>query len=272
MALLLNTNIDKKVTDHICGFVGRVGGKVDQLIDYRNVEVEDINIVDGGFGEVNTSIIRSIIKAPWQNTKLLLAQEIRYVRYGSSIPRNRKTIIQDMHKANENQLFKERYDCCISSNVLEHSFNPIFLLLNFYFATKRGGYQFHAIPHYAYTFDRYRKPSSLEHLIDDFERNTEKQDDTHLDDYRQSAIIKDGYQRQFHEKYPLIYPFIHQHVFDENNTKELFEFMFEEVVVDIIKDEKFSDNIVFFKNELNNNFMQKYNGKEHVINMAKHND
>lgn len=51
-----------------------------------------------------------------------------------------------------------RYDAAILSNLTGHSPNPIWLLLNFYCITRKTGHQFHAIPHYAYTCDRFRKP------------------------------------------------------------------------------------------------------------------
>jgi hypothetical protein len=95
----------------------------------------------------------------------------------------------------------------------------------------------------------------LAHFIDDFKRQMEVSDVTHTEDYRQSAIVKDGWQKQFHEKYPLKYPFIHFHVFDEHNTRALLEYVFTSVVADVYKTERFSDNIVLFRNALNPQFV-----------------
>jgi hypothetical protein len=132
------------------------------------------------------------------------------------------------------------------------------LLLNFYFITKENGYQFHAIPNYRYTFDQFRKPTVLEHLIDDFEKKTWFDDTTHNEDYIMSAIEKHGWQKAFHEKYPVSYPFMHFHVFDEKNVLELANYMFEDVVVDVIRNEKYSDNVLFFRNKLKPSFLEKY--------------
>jgi len=77
-------------------------------------------------------------------------------------------------------------------HVFEHSPNPILLLLNLYLITRKGGYQFHAIPHYKYTYDSHRNPTDIEHLVSDFENKTDWKDISHNDDYIISAIEKIG--------------------------------------------------------------------------------
>jgi len=257
MPLLLQTNIDREVEEKIVGSVARAGGTVNQLLSYKNCTVEDINIVDGGFGVINKLSSRRSNLLSLSYVKKM-KQELEYLLRGPCVPRDRKTIILDMHKAYLVSDLAGKYDCVVSSNLLEHSPNPIFLLLNFYFITKEGGYQFHAIPHYKYTYDRFRMPTPVEHLIEDFENFTGEDDTTHVEDYAQSAIEKDGWQREFHKRYPLRYPFIHFHVFDEYNTAQLMQFMFQEVVNDVLKNEQFSDNVVIFKNALNPEFVSKY--------------
>ncbi|MFQ5735694.1 MAG: hypothetical protein ACE5GY_02400 [Thermodesulfobacteriota bacterium] len=259
--MLLDTDIDTLVQKNIRGIVARAGGTVDQLIEYKHCAVEDINIPDGGFGKVykarnigNTNNHISFLRR-------LLKQEIKFHLHGHRIPRDRKTIVMDMHYAHNTPFLQNKYDCSISSNLLEHSPNPIWLLLNFYFITKKNGYQFHAIPHYAYTYDRFRAPTPVEHLIEDFENQVsivDAADMLHVEDYRQSAIEKDGWQKCFHEKYPLEYPLIHFHVYDENNSRALLEYVFQNVVSDIYKTDRFSDNVVIFNNSLNPRFAEKY--------------
>ena len=242
MGLLLNSCIEEKVKLHIAGKIARVGGSVNQLLTYQNCIVEDINLLDGGYG-----IVRNIngARTPFQMFKVIqryLSQERKYLLHGYAIPRDRKTISLDMHNACDNPSFADRYDAVISSNMIEHSPNPIFLLLNFYFVARKGGYQYHAIPHYKYTFDVYRTPTSLEHMIEDFEHKTDKSDTSHSEDYVQSAIEKHGWQKSFHEKYPVAYPYMHFHVFDERNIRQLFEFMFEDVVTDVLTTKEFLSN------------------------------
>jgi hypothetical protein len=258
MSLLLGTNLETIIDQRINGHIARVGGLFDQLIKYEKLKVTDINVLDGGFGEVLTFKDCKTIKEIYKVLKLYIAQEQMYIKNGPKFPRNRKTILLDMHFAKERKNLLSKFNHSISSNVLEHSPNIIKLLLNFHFITKKDGYQFHAIPHYKYTYDCFRTPNQLEHFISDFELNTGFDDDTHTQDYVQSAIEKHGWQRKFHEIYPLSYPFIHFHVFDELNVKQLFEYIFEDVVVDIIKTDQFSDILVIFKNKLNDNFLNKY--------------
>lgn len=260
MALLLNTNIEYQIKQHIVGRIARAGGSVNQLLTYKNCIVEDINLSDGGFGRVREFRKAKTIRQLLGIAKSRFIQEYIFLKHGYSVSRDRKTLLLDMHFANENAALAEKFDCSISSNLIEHSPNPIFLLLNFYFITRHGGYQYHAIPHYKYTYDIHRTPTSIAHLINDFEKMTDFSDMTHNDDYVQSAIVKHGWQRKFHEQYPVSYPYMHFHVFDESNTRELFELMFEDVVNDIIKTEEFSDNVIFYRNVLKQDFVKKYRG------------
>lgn len=258
MPLLLNTHIESLVQKNIRGFVARAGGTVDQLVVYRDCRVEDINIPDGGFGKVLQSGSRASSAKPLSVLKRYLKQEFKFLAHGARIPRDRKTVVLDMHDAHTKPELHHKYDAAISSNLLEHSPNPIGLLLNFYFITKKNGFQYHAIPHYKYTYDRFRKPTPLEHFIEDFENKTGYDDTTHVEDYRQSAVVKDGWQKRFHETYPLEYPFIHFHVFDEHNCKALLSYIFQDVTADIYKTDQFSDNVVIFRNTLNPPFAEKY--------------
>jgi len=258
MPLLLDTNIDNLVKTNIHGYVARAGGTVDQLVEYKRCRVEDINIPDGGFGKVLQSGNAAATGKSKNILKRYIKQEFKFLVHGPRIPRDRKTIVLDMHEAHTLPQLHNKYDAAISSNLLEHSPDPIRLLLNFYFITRKTGYQFHAIPHYKYTYDRFRLPTPMEHFIEDFEKHTGYDDTTHVEDYRQSAVEKDGWQRQFHEKYPLTYPFIHFHVFDELNTQALLSYIFQDVTADIFKTERFSDNVVICRNSLNPDFAGKY--------------
>lgn len=259
MPLLLNTEINLQVKRNIHGLVVRVGGVVNQLIDYHECRVEDINLLDGGYGKVCTVTNTGDLLSRLKNLGHYARQEFRFLRFGSAVPRDRKTIITDMHRVVEFPNLAGRYDASLSSNLLEHSPNPILLLLNFYSITKDGGWQFHAIPNYKYTYDKFRDPTALAHLEEDFINGRDQTDQSHNRDYMQSAIEKHGWQREYHKKYPVQYPYIHFHVFDQNNTKDLICLMFKEVITDLlVVDGVFADNVVFFKNELNVSFVAKY--------------
>ena len=197
MALILESSMEKLVNERISGNVARVGGTVDQLLRYdphRISDVEDINLLDDFFGAVKIHGVRDVRRLA-ALVKRRLRQESLRLFLGKRIPLDRKTVILDLHEAHRHEDMRARYDCTISSNLIEHSPNPLFLLLNLYFITKPGGYQFHAIPHHRHTYDAFRAPTSVEHLIEDFERMTDVTDITHHDDYIQSAIEKHGWMR-----------------------------------------------------------------------------
>ena len=259
MGLLYSSDIGELVKKHISGHVARVGGSVDQMISYnKNMEVQDINILDGGFGSIKSLMQGS----SWSDFKRILnrkvRQEIKHTLWGERISLDRKTIELDMHFAIQNKSLLNRFDASISSNVIEHSPNVIFFLLNFHFITKENGWLYHAIPNYRYTYDRFRHPTPLEHFFEDFEGRQTFSDVSHAEDYIQSAIVKDGWQKKFHEEFPITYPYMHFHVFDEHNTKELFEKIFEDVTCDVLRSDSFSDNLVICRNKLNKNFVEKY--------------
>jgi len=259
MDLTYSSGIDNLVAKHIKGNVARVGGSVDQLMNYKNnIVVHDINILDGGFGS-----IRSVTQANnWFDVKKIflrkLKQEIKHILYGDRVSLDRKTTELDMHFAQRNVTLHHKFDCSISSNVIEHTPNAIFMLLNFHLITKDDGWMFHALPNHRFTYDRFRSPTPLSHFIDDFESHQTFSDDTHVQDYIQSAIEKDGWQKTFHEIFPVAYPFMHFHVFDEENVKALFSFVFEDVTCDLIRNDHFSDNLVICRNRLNGNFVAQY--------------
>lgn len=258
MSLLLKTDIENKIRENIHGSVARIGGSVGQLVRYEECKVTDINILDGGFGKIDKLNTKKKLINKLRYIKKAIKQEYLHYKQGEVISRDRKTIIMDMHSATNHIKLKHKYDCTISSNMIEHSPNPIWLLLNFHFITKENGCQYHAIPHYKYTYDCYRIPTSLDHLKEDFIKMKPFTDDFHNDDYIESAVVRHGWQKKFHEKYPVAYPYMHFHVFDENNTYELFNMIFEGVVNDIIKTEKFSDNVVIYRNKLKHSFIKEY--------------
>lgn len=256
---MYSSNIEEQVKKHIKGNVARVGGSVDQVINYTNeIVVQDINILDGGFGSIK-SLFQG--NSGLDYLKILLRkskQELKHALYGDKTPLDRNTIELDMHFVQRRKDFLHKFDTSISSNVIEHSPNVIFFLLNFHLITKEDGWLFHAIPNYRYTYDRFRSPTLIDHFMSDFETHQTFSDRSHEQDYIQSAIEKDGWQKEFHQKFPVSYPFMHFHVFDETNTKALFATIFEEVTCDVIKNERFADNIVLCRNKLTKQFAEKY--------------
>lgn len=254
MALLCGTDIDKKVNNLITGSTARIGGTVNQLLEYKNCTVVDINIKCDKKIKYGESIIGKL-----RYLYSLLKQERLFKRNGWAQVRDSQTIYFDIHNAAKVSEYHKSFDSMISSNVAEHSFNAIYFFLNTWLITKESGWQFHAIPCNRFTFDRFRSTTTLEHFIEDFEKGRIEEDptdaDLHFADFQQSAIKADWPVHEYEKRLP----FLHYHVFDEINTHELLSLMFEDVTTDVIKvPGKFSDVVVLFRNKLRSEFVEKY--------------
>jgi SAM-dependent methyltransferase len=123
----------------------------------------------------------------------------------------------------------DSYDFLLSSHMLEHSANPLRALFEWQRVLKVDGTLFLVLPHKDGTFDHRRPVTSLEHLIQDFERATGEDDLTHLPeildlhDLRLDfgiGSIEDLRARSArnHENRAL-----HHHVFDARSAVELVD-------------------------------------------------
>jgi SAM-dependent methyltransferase len=78
------------------------------------------------------------------------------------------------------RLSDETYDFVMSSHVIEHIANPIRALREWRRLLKPAGAAIFVVPHRDFGFD-YRRPlTTVEHMIEDFERATGDDDQTHL--------------------------------------------------------------------------------------------
>ena len=241
----------KFIKSNIKGNVARIGGTVNQYIDYDLCKVVDFNLADGGYGQA-TAINRNIINRIIYKLKGV-RKELLYLRYGEKIPRPFRMVIHDFHLEPPVK-YQNKFDCVISSNVIEHSPNPIKLLLNLSKLLNENGWIFHAIPSAKHCYDKYRNISNVEHMIEDYKNDTDLNDQTHIKDYYNSAVLKDGYQKGFHEIYPVTYPYIHQHTFDLKNVNDLFSSIFQDVNVYLDQTEEWNDIFVIYKNKIRDEF------------------
>jgi SAM-dependent methyltransferase len=76
----------------------------------------------------------------------------------------------------------DTYDFVLSCHSLEHIANPIKAILEWKRVTRNGGYILFVLPHKDRTFDRKRPITTLEHMIEDYERGTGEDDKTHFED------------------------------------------------------------------------------------------
>lgn len=76
----------------------------------------------------------------------------------------------------------EQYDFVASCQMLEHSANPIKVLYEWQRILKENGTLLLLLPHKEATFDKSREITSLEHMINDFENDTDETDQTAIEE------------------------------------------------------------------------------------------
>jgi SAM-dependent methyltransferase len=121
------------------------------------------------------------------------------------------------------------YDFILASHTLEHTTNPIKALKEWIRVVKPGGPIIVILPHYRYTFDHRRQPTPVSHMAEDYERDMDEKDDTHLNEildlHDLSLDPPAGTPQQFRARSLLNIEnrCLHHHVFDENNSPGLLE-------------------------------------------------
>lgn len=119
------------------------------------------------------------------------------------------------------------YDFLLSSHNLEHFANPFRALREWKRIVKPNGYMVIVLPHYRHTFDRYRVPTTLEHMLQDDKDDVGEGDLTHVEEIlrAQGPGKRDQSDEELHAL--LLNNFehrmMHHHVFDEENSKALLE-------------------------------------------------
>jgi SAM-dependent methyltransferase len=121
------------------------------------------------------------------------------------------------------------YDFVLSSHSLEHVADPMRALGEWIRVVKPRGAIIIILPDYRHTFDHRRRPTPLQHMMEDHERRTDERDLTHLTEILElhdlgldpAAGTKDNFHqrslRNFESRS------LHHHVFDEHNSRELCE-------------------------------------------------
>ena len=123
----------------------------------------------------------------------------------------------------------QAYDCLISSHSLEHIANPMKALLEWRRVLRDRGLLLLVLPDRRYTFDWRRPVTSLEHLREDFQRDTPESDLFHLDEilalHDLSRDPPAGTPEQFNERCLNNAEFraIHHHVFEPETAAHLLK-------------------------------------------------
>jgi len=120
-----------------------------------------------------------------------------------------------------------KYDFVLSSHSLEHIANPIKALQNWKRVLKPGGFLLLVLPDKHRTFDYRRPVTTLDHLREDYARDTGEEDMTHVEefvtlwDYKKFPIASsiDEHRERYRDNYQQ--RLVHHHVFDLKSAIEM---------------------------------------------------
>jgi len=121
------------------------------------------------------------------------------------------------------------YDFVLSSHSLEHIANPVKALGEWTRVVKPRGAIIVVLPDYRLTFDHRRRPTSVAHMMEDYEQGTDENDLSHLTEILElHDLVLDPFvtsKDDFHQRSlrNCENRCLHHHVFDERNSRELFE-------------------------------------------------
>jgi SAM-dependent methyltransferase len=121
----------------------------------------------------------------------------------------------------------QNYDFILSSHNLEHFANPVKALHEWKRVTRPGGGLVLVLPNHSKTFDHRRSPTTVDHMFEDFERNMQEDDLSHLPEILQthdlSLDLAAGSAEEFRSRSLNNFTnrCLHHHVFDKTNSRQL---------------------------------------------------
>jgi len=121
------------------------------------------------------------------------------------------------------------YDFVLSSHNLEHFANPVKALKEWKRVIHSSGALILVLPYHKRTFDHRREPTSVDHMLQDFEQNAGEDDLTHLSEILEkhdlSMDLAAGAPEEFRERSlsNISNRCLHHHVFDKRNSRELLQ-------------------------------------------------
>jgi SAM-dependent methyltransferase len=119
------------------------------------------------------------------------------------------------------------YGFVLSCHNLEHFANPVKALMEWKRVTRPTGGLILVLPNHAKTFDHRRDPTSVAHMLEDFDSDTKEDDLTHLPEILElhdlSMDPAAGSAGQFRRRSldNFTNRCLHHHVFNETNSREL---------------------------------------------------
>jgi len=123
----------------------------------------------------------------------------------------------------------QSYDFVISSQMIQHSANPLRVLYEWLRILRDEGHLILIVPHMKMTFDHRRSRTEFEHLIDDFNHGTSEEDLSHLEEIlRCHDLTRDRLAGTFEEfkkrsEQNREFRALHQHTFYEKLVIEMVD-------------------------------------------------
>jgi SAM-dependent methyltransferase len=119
----------------------------------------------------------------------------------------------------------KKYDIIITSHLIEHIANPIKALKSWKKLLKDDGHILSILPNKNEFWDKVREYTTIDHMIEDYKNDIGEDDMTHYEenlmsnksnrDYKKYSVLsKDNFRTRF----------LHHHCFNDQNTKEMFEY------------------------------------------------
>lgn len=141
---------------------------------------------------------------------------------------NNRKGFQYISEASElDNIENDNYDFLLSCHSLEHVANPIKTLKKWYNVLKNGGKIILVLPDKNFTFDHNRPYTKFDHLLQDFNSETNEHDTTHfeeifrLHDITKDAMINSPEELKKRTKDNFINRCVHHHVYSLELIREL---------------------------------------------------
>jgi SAM-dependent methyltransferase len=156
---------------------------------------------------------------------------------------------QYIHDAGDLKSIKNNeYDILISSEMIQHSANPIKVLLEFKRVLKKRGIMIITIPYKNKTFDHKRDTTKISHLVSDYKQNMPESDMTHLSEILEKHDLSmdllagdfDSFRKRCLDNFNL--RGMHHHCFDLEAAEKMFQF----VNFEIIKSKIHKNLLIFY--------------------------
>ena len=130
--------------------------------------------------------------------------------------------------ADLSMIASDAYDVLLSSHMIEHTSNPIKVVLEWIRIVRSGGLLLIIVPDKERNFDHYRATTTLQHIIEDFEANRGEDDLTHLNesvemnDYSMMPFDKETFKSRATKNLETRH--IHHHTFTLPLLRQLLEY------------------------------------------------